>query len=56
MMRYVVGYGADKRSRDAVRLGVALARAFRAELEIVCVVRTDDPFSAASPPVGTSPP
>lgn len=52
VMRYVVGYGADKRSRDAVRLGVALARAFRAELEIVCVIRTDDPFSAAYPPVG----
>ncbi|MDO4917960.1 universal stress protein [Kocuria sp.] len=51
-MRYVVGYGADKRSRDAVRLGVALARAFHAELEIVCVLRTDDPFSTTYPPVG----
>ena len=52
VVRYVVGYGADKRSKDAVRLGVALARAFRAELEIVCVIRADDPFSAVYPPVG----
>ncbi|GAA5594867.1 universal stress protein [Kocuria rhizophila] len=51
-MRYVVGYGADKRSKEAVRLAVALAQAFHAELEIVYVVRSGDPFSTAYPPVG----
>lgn len=50
--RYVVGYGGDKRSREAVRLGVSMARAFKAELEIVCVLRENDPFSQAYPPVG----
>ena len=50
--RYVVGYGGDKRSKDAVRLGVALARAFDAQLELVCVLRADDPFQGVYPPVG----
>jgi nucleotide-binding universal stress UspA family protein len=51
-VRFVVGYGGDGRSRDALRLGVAAARAFGAELEIVLVVRADDPFRSAYPPVG----
>lgn len=50
--RYVVGYGGDKRSRDALRLGVALARATGAELEVVLVLRTDDPHRQVYPPVG----
>lgn len=50
--RYVVGYGGDKRSKDAVRLGAAMARAFHAELELVCVLRSDDPFQQVYPPVG----
>lgn len=51
-VRYVVGYGGDKRSRDAVRLGVAMARAAGAELELVLVVRTGDPYQGVYPPVG----
>jgi len=50
--RYVVGYSGDKRSKDALRLGVALARASRGELDLVQVVRTDDPFQPVYPPVG----
>lgn len=50
--RYVVGYSGDRRSRDAVRLGAALARDVGAELEIVLVLRADDPYRQAYPPVG----
>lgn len=50
--RYVVAYGGDRRSKEALRLAVVIARAFHAELELVCVVRTDDPYSHVYPPVG----
>lgn len=50
--RYVVGYGGDKRSKEAVKLAVAMARAFNAQLEIVCVLRADDPYQQVYPPVG----
>lgn len=50
--RYVVGCSGDRRSRDAVRLGGALARDLGAELEIVLVLRTDDPYQQVYPPVG----
>lgn len=50
--RYVVGYSGDRRSRDAVRLGAALARDVGAELEIVLVLRADDPYQQVYPPVG----
>ena len=49
---YVVGYNGDKRSKDALRLAAALAKAFRAELDIVCILRQDDPHSQVYPPVG----
>lgn len=51
-VRYVVGYGGDKRSREAVRLAAVLARGFNAQLEIVCVLRADDPYQQVYPPVG----
>ncbi|MFD1504991.1 universal stress protein [Georgenia yuyongxinii] len=50
--RYLVAYGGDKRSKDALRLGVALAESFKAELDIVLVVKDDDPYGTAYPPVG----
>lgn len=50
--RYVVGYSGDRRSRDAVRLGTALARDLGAEIEIVLVLRADDPYQQVYPPVG----
>lgn len=49
--RYLVAYGGDKRSKDALRLGVALAASFKAELDIVLVVRTETP-GAGHAPVG----
>ncbi|WP_312397289.1 universal stress protein [Kocuria sp.] len=51
-VRYVVGYGGDKRSREAVKLAAVMARAFNAQLEIVCVLRADDPYQQVYPPVG----
>jgi nucleotide-binding universal stress UspA family protein len=48
----VVAYSGDRRSRDAVRLGAALARDVGAELEIVLVLRADDPYQQVYPPVG----
>lgn len=50
--RCVVGYNGDKRSKDALRLATALARSRGVQLEIVCVVRTDDPFQHVYPPAG----
>ncbi len=51
-IRYVVGYSGDRRGRDAVRLGVAMARDIGAELDLVLVLRTDDPYQQVYPPVG----
>lgn len=39
-MKYVVGYAAHARGREALALGVDLARAMDASLEVVLVVRT----------------
>lgn len=50
--RYVVAYGGDKRSKAALRLGVTLAQALGAQLDVVLVVRVDDPFGAPYPPTG----
>lgn len=52
VFRYVIGYNGDKRSRDALRLGIAMASAFGAELEVVCVLRVDEPYLPVYPPVG----
>jgi len=51
-VRYLVAYTANDRGRDALRLGVALARSFNAELDIVVVLRRDDAFAPPYPPVG----
>lgn len=51
-MRYLVGYAAHDRGRDALRLGVALAQAFGAELDVAVVLRRRDPHAPAYPPVG----
>ncbi len=53
LRRVVIGCGGDERSRDAVRLGTALARAAGAELHLVLVVKADDPFTIPYPPVGS---
>lgn len=50
--RVLVAYGGDRKSQDAVALGVAIARATDAELEIGLVLKTEDPYSAPYPPVG----
>jgi nucleotide-binding universal stress UspA family protein len=50
--RYVVAYGGDKRSKAALRLGVTLAQTLGARLDVVLVVRADDPFGAPYPPSG----
>ena len=36
--RYLVAWGGDKRSEDALKLGAVLARTFEAKLDIVYVV------------------
>ncbi|WP_168583624.1 universal stress protein [Gephyromycinifex aptenodytis] len=51
-MKYLVAYTAHDRGRDALRLGIALAQAFGAELELVTIVRRHDPYAPAYPPVG----
>lgn len=51
-MRYVVGYAAHDRGLEGLRLGISMARAFDAELDVVLVVRRHDPYSPAYPPVG----
>ncbi|GAB3192378.1 universal stress protein [Nesterenkonia suensis] len=52
LRRILVGYGGDERSRDAVRLGVALARAAGAHLHLQLILRQDSSFTPAYPPVG----
>jgi nucleotide-binding universal stress UspA family protein len=49
-MRYVVGYSANERGRDAVHLAVALARHQDAALDLVIVVPEESPFRAVYPP------
>ncbi|MCP3427112.1 universal stress protein [Rothia sp. AR01] len=46
-MRYAVGYAAHERGRDALNLGVALARATGAVLEVVVVVKAREQYSSA---------
>ncbi|KLO63095.1 hypothetical protein AA983_06985 [Dermacoccus sp. PE3] len=40
-VRYLVAWGGDARSKDALALGATLARTFRAELAVVYVVREE---------------
>ncbi|MEC5192792.1 MULTISPECIES: universal stress protein [unclassified Arthrobacter] len=49
-MRYVVGYSANDRGRDAVSLAVALARGRGASLDLVLVVPEVQQFAAAHAP------
>ncbi|MBQ1445116.1 MAG: universal stress protein [Renibacterium sp.] len=49
-MRYVVGYTANARGREALDLAVALAKRQDAELDLVLVLPQDSPFKAAYPP------
>ncbi|MFF1829958.1 universal stress protein [Paenarthrobacter sp. NPDC058040] len=49
-MRYVVGYTANARGRDAVHLAIALARGQEASLDLVMVVPEDSPYNAVYPP------
>ncbi|MFB9375824.1 universal stress protein [Kineococcus gynurae] len=49
---YVVAHDGGERGRDALALGAVLSRSLAVELEVVFVVRTDDPFAGPYPPVG----
>lgn len=46
-MRYVVGYSPSDRGRDALNLGVALAHSLGAELDVVYVLKHENPRLAA---------
>ncbi|NUP74492.1 MAG: universal stress protein [Sinomonas sp.] len=48
-MRYVVGYQPDERGADAVALGVAIARAQGAKLDLILVLGEYSPYLAANP-------
>lgn len=49
-MRYIVGYTANARGREALDLAIALARRQDAELELVLVLPVESPFNASYPP------
>ncbi|WP_347109082.1 universal stress protein [Paenarthrobacter sp. S56] len=49
-MRYVVGYTANARGRDAVHLAIAMARGQDASLDLVLVIPEDSPYNAVYPP------
>lgn len=49
-MRYVVGYSANARGRDAVNLAVSLARGRGAGLDLVVAIPEPGPFNAAHAP------
>jgi len=49
-MRYVVGYSANARGRDAVNLAVSLARGRGAALDLVVAIPEAAPFNAAHAP------
>ena len=49
---YVVAFDGGDRGRDALSWGAVLARSLGVELDVVVVVRTDDPFGGPYPPVG----
>ena len=46
-MKYVVGYSPDARGRSALQLGVVLARSLGAELDVVYVIKPQNPRLAA---------
>ena len=46
-MRYIVGYSADRRGREALNLGVALGRSMGAELDVVLVLKAEDAYAGA---------
>ncbi|WP_218221729.1 universal stress protein [Nesterenkonia sp. Act20] len=50
--RVAVGFGGDERSHDALALAIALARSAGATLDVILVLKEDDPFNQAYPPVG----
>lgn len=50
--RYVVAYDGGDRGRDALRWAAVLAGSLDVGLDVVVVVRSDDPFSGVYPPVG----
>ena len=52
-MRYVVGYTANERGRDALNLASALARSQDAELDLVMVDPVHSPYTAVYPPERT---
>lgn len=49
-MRYVVGYAATERGRDALNLACALARSQGASLDLVMVDPEQSPYTAVYPP------
>lgn len=49
-MRYVVGYTADERGREAIALALALAKELDAQLDMVHVLRRPAPANATSGP------
>lgn len=46
-MRYIVGYSADRRGREALNLGIALGRSMGAELDVVLVLKAEDAYAGA---------
>lgn len=52
-MRYVVGYAATERGRDALNLACALARSQGASLDLVMVDPEQSPYTAVYPPERT---
>lgn len=55
-VRYLVAYRPDDGGHDALRLAVALARAFGASLDLLYVVHEHGTFAPAYPPVGRDEP
>ncbi len=49
-MRYIVGYTANERGRDALNLATSLARGQDAELDLVIVDPVHSPYTAVYPP------
>ncbi|MDN3483314.1 universal stress protein [Arthrobacter sp. APC 3897] len=49
-MRYIVGYTANERGRDALNLAAVLARSQDAELDLVMVDPVHSPYTAVYPP------
>ena len=49
-MRYIVGYTANERGRDALNLAAVLARSQDAELDLVMIDPVHSPYTAVYPP------